>query len=901
MFLVTLIFIVIAIIAISKANTALKRVSELEEKVSYLVAEIDILVGDTPAAAPQAEKEPVPEQAPQVSPEPRQPSEQDVWGPTANAAQHPNPSYSPQPIEEPETLEQLEQWQAPSTRVHIAEPSEQKLPSAFDIKLEALLDNFKQNWLVWIGALAMLIGGGYLVQVIGSQIDFSPATRISIALTLSIITLIGGERFHRKEQSNSHRKSRVESFSYVPAAITATGLTGVYCSILFAFLLYQMLSPATSLFIMASIALCSLALSLRQGPLMAVLGLIGGYSAPLWVSTSEPNYLLLSGYICLISIAGTMLMQASRRNWLTPSISVPHLVWAFILYFLMPNEHLVSWLVLFIGISIYLIYAVPRLGWRLQLRYRHRQTFWSSPPPIIAGFICLLVIGVTPSLPSVGNIEVMLLLQLLLALIWLPALDKGYSTRIFLPIVPMASLAILVLGGVIDLWFYKTHDVLILIGLGASITLVALRTIGQYLGGDRSRFATLLLLTLAPSMAVMTLAYCHFFDSKWTMSWTLFCTIVAGLYFWLGLKINRLSDKLFACVHAIIASICFIWLDGVALTTAISLQVALMALQLHHHLFKPADWAVKLAMSLLAMRLTLLPFIPEWQPQSEGNWAWVLASYLPALLILGYSRQLFRQQQSPLANWFESAFLHIFAVTLFTQTNYLLTGSYGFSMAFDSLVVLSNQALIMALVYQFRRQHATHLQTVYQFYTYLLLVVFAGMAIFLNTIQSPLRWDHVAAQALPLFNMLSVGWIAPAAVIFEAYRRQWLPKEIPNKLFLALAALLSTLWVGMSIRQFWQPESMTLYSDTGMAEMFSYSAVGLAIGAFLTWEGTIRRLQLLQRSGLVVVALVALKVFLWDAASLEGFWRAISFLGLGASLITISWLFQRLGKKNKDN
>lgn len=57
-----------------------------------------------------------------------------------------------------------------------------------------------------------------------------------------------------------------------------------------------------------------------------------------------------------------------------------------------------------------------------------------------------------------------------------------------------------------------------------------------------------------------------------------------------------------------------------------------------------------------------------------------------------------------------------------------------------------------------------------------------------------------------------------------------------------------------------------------------------------------RKMMRIQRIGLAVLACVALKVFLWDVRSLDGFWRAISFLGLGASLIALGWLFQKLNR-----
>ena len=51
--------------------------------------------------------------------------------------------------------------------------------------------------------------------------------------------------------------------------------------------------------------------------------------------------------------------------------------------------------------------------------------------------------------------------------------------------------------------------------------------------------------------------------------------------------------------------------------------------------------------------------------------------------------------------------------------------------------------------------------------------------------------------------------------------------------------------------------------------------------------------------GFGVLALVILKAFLVDMAHLEGLYRAVSFIGLGLSLVGIGWLFQKLSHGEK--
>ncbi|MGI2994489.1 DUF2339 domain-containing protein [Vibrio alginolyticus] len=773
----------------------------------------------------------------------------------------------------------------------------QENESFLQSKVQSLLSNIQENWLVWVGALAMLIGGGYLVQVIGSHIQFSPFMRVSFAFVISLLMVLVGEWFHRKEQQNPQRAARAQGFTYVPAAVTGTGLTGIYCTVIFAFVVYQMLTPSISLIILASAAFFSLALSLRQGPLMAVLGLIGGYTAPLWIGGSEPNYFLLAGYICAISFAATLLMQKVRRAWITPSIAIPHVIWMLLLIESVPTELLFSWLAIYLSITLYLIFAVPRMGWMLNPRFRHYQSKWTNSPTATALATALLTFSAVTRMPELNTLQMAYCYTLLVAIIWLPALRTGWSLRVFLPSILVSATALIVLTIAFDALYMLEREASILFALAVSIALICYRTYCQTLS-DRSQLSGLLLLVLAPAMSLITLFYVDEFMQGYLWYWTAFCALMATYYVVLGQRARSLALECSAVMHALIVGIAFVWLSDTWLTTAISIQVAIMALQAQVGLFRPASWAIKVAMGILVIRLTLLPFIPEWQPVEAGHWAWVLVSYMPSLFILSYARSTLKQVDRELTNWFEGAFLHVFLMALFTQTNYWLTGQYGYlgHIDFTSAAVFANQALVMGLVYSYRSQFAQRLSRIYEIYSYLLWCAFAILIILLNTAESPLVTDNVSAQALPIFNMLSIGWLLPACILLIATFKRWNTLQVHRFAIASLGFLLAAIWLGMSIRQFWQTTSMMLYQPTSMAELFSYSVAGLLVGGLLTWRGVTQQGLMMQRVGLVVLAGVALKVFLWDVSSLDGFWRAISFLGLGASLIALGWLFQKLNR-----
>ncbi len=791
--------------------------------------------------------------------------------------------------------------------------------SFFYTMLAKLVTSFKENWLIWVGSFAMLIGVGYLVQVISSHIEVSPVGRITSLLIASLLVLLGGEWFHRKEQQHPERKKRASNFTYVPAVITSTGLTGIYCTVLYAFVVYQLLSPTWSFGFLALAATLSLFLSLRQGPLMAALGLIGGYSAPLWITAAEPNFFLLMGYISIISAAATLVMQRGKFIWITPVVSVAHLSWMLIILNTISMTQGFSWLAIFMPITVYLLYAVPRLGWQLTLRYRHHQKHWSHAPVVIASAISLLLLSFLIKSVSLSPIQIMMVFAMLALLVWLPALRSGFSVRLyyFATLVSAISGFIFVFAaltsyagiGQYSLVSFKSLLYCVdacstallessLYSFACLSVFIAIRTIFQYQFGDRSKFAFYMVLALVPAMTLITLFSLYQLAPEYLTGWSIFTVIMIGLYGYFAWRISTLSQFFSTSAHLMLVALSFAWFDNVLLTTAIALQIAIMVLQIQYRKLPPIDWAIKAAMIVLSLRLTLLPFVPEWQPTHIDSWAWGISSYLPALLILGYARMVLNKLNSEMTNWFEGALLHLFLMALFTQTNYWLTGSYGYitSLDFVSAAVFANQTIIMALVYYYRSQFANVLKSIYQGYSYLLLAIFTILTFVLNTAESPLLVDNVSVQAWPIFNMLTLGWLLPAIALFVAYRLPFTVPSISRYTYLAVGGVLAGLWLGMSIRQFWQPLSMTLAQPTGMAELFSYSIAGLIVGALLTWKGVMDRIIYVQRTGLILLSCVVLKVFLWDVSSLDGFWRAISFLGLGVSLVTLGWLFQKFNR-----
>ena len=86
---------------------------------------------------------------------------------------------------------------------------------------------------------------------------------------------------------------------------------------------------------------------------------------------------------------------------------------------------------------------------------------------------------------------------------------------------------------------------------------------------------------------------------------------------------------------------------------------------------------------------------------------------------------------------------------------------------------------------------------------------------------------------------------------------------------------------------------------TSGAEKLAYSVSWIALGLALLWLGISRRgggsgHRALRQAGLAVMLLAVLKVFLLDLGQLAGLDRVLSLLGLGASLLALAALYQRV-------
>jgi uncharacterized membrane protein len=159
-------------------------------------------------------------------------------------------------------------------------------------------------------------------------------------------------------------------------------------------------------------------------------------------------------------------------------------------------------------------------------------------------------------------------------------------------------------------------------------------------------------------------------------------------------------------------------------------------------------------------------------------------------------------------------------------------------------------------------------------------------------IHNPL-WESQQITGVTIFNSLLLPFGLPIVWSYFARRELgFMGKEkwagYTGGFILALVFAL----ISMNVRHIFHGEFLNSGITTN-AEIYTYSVVWLLLGIALLFGGIIKKDKMLRYASLSVILFTVGKVFLYDASELEGLYRVFSFLGLGLSLIGLSYFYTR--------
>ncbi|RWM71898.1 DUF2339 domain-containing protein [Mesorhizobium sp.] len=770
------------------------------------------------------------------------------------------------------------------------------------------------RWAVWVGGIALALGGLFLIRYTIEAGIFGPGVRLSMAAMLGLVLVAVGEFIRR---TGFRVPVQGVAGAYIPAILTAAGAFILFGTVYAAHGVYGFIGPALAFTLLGAIGVATIAAALVHGQALAGIGLLGAVVTPMLVASQAPNPWALFGYLAIVLAATGVI--ARLRDWklLMAAAFVGTGLWTILYMTDAPGTNLP--VILFINAVTLAVLAFVWLGRRGGEAEPARGFDWPSIAPGFFVGLSAMALFVDPAfaagdaLPGAALIAALVAIALYrpLALALLHA--AGLATvLVYLGIIPPASVASDFSGGVLDVE-----------GLPAAVADTLMLRIGIFLG--------LMFIGAGFWAARKSAASAHIRAASWA-AWGIVAPLVILLALWFTFG-NLDRDLVYAAFAALLVVVFATGGEWIARGEEPPLR---------------GGAAVSFALGGAAVAALLMIYMAF-----GSGWTTILlgaAAIVPALAT--------RWRAYPVLGWISvGAVIAVLGRVAFDPTivgaeflsttpvfNWLMPGygvpalAFGFAAwqlarttnGRPRLAMEAGAALFALLTIAILVRHAMHggvidtgAETLAEQAIYTLIAIGAGailVAIDMRSPSSVLRYGSLAAGVvsvafiviqhflalnplftdestgdIPVFNLLFLAYLLPAVAAggLALYARDKRPKWYAAMLAL-VAALLAFVYATLSVRRLFKGEFIGLWSGLGQLETYTYSALWLTIGVALLTAGVWLKSQVLRIASAALISVAVLKVFLFDMSELEGVLRALSFIGLGAVLIGIGLFYQRL-------
>ncbi len=299
----------LALASRSEARAASRQVDQLMSRIALLQLQIDALHSDRSGRTTET----VPSQAAE---EPASTMALAVEEAQAEFTDIPRPSSVPPPL--PATPPAL-----PTT----AQPSPLPPPApARDI--EELIGT---RWAIWVGGAALALGSLFLVRVTIASGLFGPLARILLAAALSGGLIWAGEMLRRGVALPRRVADGLSATplppEHAPLALTGAGTIGLFGTVYAAHALYGYLPEVVALALLALVGFAAIAAARLHGQLLAGIGFVGSYAAPLLVGGGSDNRWPVALYLGVVTAAGLAADDRRRTTWLGWAVVAGAALW----------------------------------------------------------------------------------------------------------------------------------------------------------------------------------------------------------------------------------------------------------------------------------------------------------------------------------------------------------------------------------------------------------------------------------------------------------------------------------------------------------------------------------------------------------------------------------------------
>ncbi len=159
-----------------------------------------------------------------------------------------------------------------------------------------------QRFGLWLGALALLLSAVFLIRFGIEEGWLGPAVRSAMAALLGLLLVAGAEALARRHPTGG-------APDRAPAALAAGGVAGLFGAGYAAGPLYGLLAAPFDFAALGLAGIAGLLLALRFGPLVGVVGLLGGYVTPALVASASPFLPGLYIYLLVVTAAAAIVLR----------------------------------------------------------------------------------------------------------------------------------------------------------------------------------------------------------------------------------------------------------------------------------------------------------------------------------------------------------------------------------------------------------------------------------------------------------------------------------------------------------------------------------------------------------------------------------------------------------------
>ena len=828
--------------------------------------------------------------------------------PTPTVAVRPSPIAEPTAKEPSPAMETLPPEPAAPIAPPAAPPGPVKPPPA--VAAPTLEERFGTQWVVWIGGLALALGGIFLVRYTVEQGLLGPGVRIVLAAIFAGLLIAAGEWARRNEIASGITAIPTR---HIPSILTAAGTVAAYATVYAAFALYGFLSPAAAFVLLGIVALATLAAALLHGPALAGLGVAGAFITPVLVPSEAPNYWALYIYLAIVTGAAFALARMRLWRWLAITAVLLGAIWTFpgVAY---PHVdaltahlfHVVSGFVL----SAALIVSGLLFGPTAKPLKIDEVSSGAIGAYLLAAAALVIASVHDPAALAIFTI----LTAATVAIAW-----RADAALWALPAAGLMTFLVMLHWAVPTIF-----DQLVLApgvtrgaipgpstGTGLHLTLglamAALFGVTGYAVQGRSENPLIALLwsitAVATPIAILIALYVRIAELDRSIPFAGLALLLAALY---GYATELLSKRqprpglataaaIFAAgaVAALALALTFA-LDKGWLTVALALMVPGIAWISERRPLPALRYLAAAVIVLVLLRVGYEPRIVGDDVGTTPIFNWLLYGYGVPAASFWYAGYLLRRRvdDGPARMADAAAILFTVLLVQLEIRHYMNNGNiYGHSSSLAEVAMQVSVGLAMTIGLE-RLRLRTH-SIVHDIGALIIgALTLAAIVLGLMLRFNPLLTGRPVGDTF--FNLVLLGYGIPAvlAAILALIARD--SRSLVYRAIAAAAAVgLALMYLGLEVRTLFHGAVLTR-GVTSDAEQYTYSAVWLIFGVLLLVAGFLLRSQPARLASAAVVALTIAKVFLVDMAGLTGIFRALSFIGLGAVLVGIGWLYQRV-------